>query len=125
MTADTLGSRIVQARSDMGLSRRQVAAQVGVNASTLESWEQGRVTPRANKLQVLCGVLNVSVAWLLEGESELFNQESGQGDGMDRLAAKLHRAVAIQKSLGALLDEISTEFARLQTDEGRKGDLAA
>lgn len=125
MESDTLGTRIARARQDMGLSRRELAAQIGVNASTLESWEHGRVVPRANKLQTLCGVLNVSVAWLLDGEGELFEHEAATGDGITRLAEKLRRIRAVQKELNRLLDDVSAEVARLKSERAKDGDLAA
>ena len=125
MKSDALGTRIARARQDMSLSRRELATQIGVNASTLESWEHGRVVPRANKLQTLCGVLNVSVGWLLDGEGELFEQETAVGDGITRLADKLRRMRAIQKELNSLLDDVSAEVARLQTERAKDGDLAA
>jgi len=125
MKQETIGARIAKARYDMGLSRRQVAAQIGVNASTLESWEQGRVVPRANKLQTLCGVLNVSIAWLLEGGSALFDQDAAEGDSMTKLAAKLRRALSMQSALGALLEDICDDVVRLKAEKSREGDLAA
>lgn len=125
MESDALGTRIARARQDMGLSRRELAAQIGVNASTLESWEHGRVVPRANKLQTLCGVLNVSVAWLLDGDGELFEHEAAAGDGITRLAEKLRRIRAVQKELNSLLDDVSAEVARLKSERAKDGDLAA
>jgi transcriptional regulator with XRE-family HTH domain len=125
MTTNTIGARIAKARHDIGLSRRQVAAQVGVNASTVEAWELGRAAPRANKLQTLCGLLNVSVAWLLEGESELFDRNGASGDPVTKIAEKLRRARAMQTELSALLEEVAVEVEQVKSDGRRKGGLAA
>ena len=34
----------------------------------MHGWEEDRSEPRANKLQMLSGMLNVSLLWLLSGE---------------------------------------------------------
>lgn len=66
----TFGDRLVAAREAAGLSAAQLASHVGVRAKTLENWESDRSEPRANRAQMLAGVLNVSIVWLLTGEGE-------------------------------------------------------
>lgn len=66
----TFGDRIVAARDAMGLNRSQLAARLGVKSATLANWEDDRAEPRANKLQMLAGVLNVSMVWLMTGAGE-------------------------------------------------------
>ena len=69
----TFGDRLAGAREALGLSQQDLAAQIGVKLRTVLDWENDLNDPRANKLQMLSGVLNVSIAWLLTGE----------GDGVD------------------------------------------
>lgn len=66
----TFGDRLVAAREAAGLSTAQLASHVGVRAKTLENWESDRSEPRANRAQMLAGVLNVSIVWMLTGEGE-------------------------------------------------------
>ena len=66
----TFGDRLAAAREALGLTQSQLANKVGVRLKTLENWEQDRSEPRANRLQMLAGVLNVSIVWLLTGEGE-------------------------------------------------------
>jgi len=66
--AATFGDRIVAARQAMGLSEAQLARRMGIKAQTLRNWEDDRAEPRANKLQMLAGMLNVSIIWLMSGE---------------------------------------------------------
>ena len=61
MAQTTMGSRIENARLAQGLSTRQLATRLGVKPATIENWERDRSEPRANKLLMLGGVLNVSV----------------------------------------------------------------
>ena len=64
---DTLGGRLSRARDAAGLSSAQLARRLGVQSSTIQAWESDRSQPRANRLSMLAGVLNVSLSWLLHG----------------------------------------------------------
>lgn len=66
----TFGDRIVAARDAVGLSQQELARRLGVKLATVQNWEGDRSEPRANKLQMLAGMLNVSIIWLMTGEGE-------------------------------------------------------
>ncbi|MEM8592086.1 MAG: helix-turn-helix transcriptional regulator [Pseudomonadota bacterium] len=66
----TLGDRITGAREAAELSQGQLAEQLGVKLSTLRKWEEDQSEPRANRLQMMAGLLNVSLRWLLTGQGE-------------------------------------------------------
>lgn len=68
--AATLGDRIAAARQAAGLTQSGLAARLGVGAKIVSSWENDRSEPRANRLAMLAGLLNVSVSWLLTGGGE-------------------------------------------------------
>ncbi len=66
--AATLGDRLMAAREAAGLTQSKLARLIGVRMPTLRGWEEDRTEPRANKLSMVSGVLNVSIPWLLTGE---------------------------------------------------------
>ena len=68
--AATFGDRLALAREAQNMSQEQLASRLGLRASTIDNWECDRSEPRANKLQMLAGFLNVSMVWLLTGEGE-------------------------------------------------------
>lgn len=68
--AATFGDRVAAAREATGMSQGQLARRIGVKKTTLQGWEQDLSEPRANKLSMLSGLLNVSMAWLLTGEGD-------------------------------------------------------
>lgn len=68
--AATFGDRLAAAREALGLSQSQLASRSGVRLGTIQNWEDDRSEPRANKLQMIAGILNVSIVWLLTGEGE-------------------------------------------------------
>ncbi|MDJ0628005.1 MAG: helix-turn-helix domain-containing protein [Rhodobacter sp.] len=68
--AATFGDRVAAGREALGLSQADLARKLGVKLKTIQAWEDDLSEPRANKLQMLSGVLNVSLIWLLNGEGE-------------------------------------------------------
>ena len=66
----TIGDRIAGAREASGLSQSEMARKLGVKVKTIRGWENDLTEPRANKLQMLSGLLNVSLMWLLNGEGQ-------------------------------------------------------
>ena len=68
--AATFGDRLALAREAQGLTQEQLARRLGLRTPTIENWECDRSEPRANRLQMLAGFLNVSMGWLLTGEGE-------------------------------------------------------
>ncbi len=68
--AATFGDRVAAARDALGYSQAELARKIGVKQRTVEGWEDDLLEPRANKLNMLAGLLNVSLMWLLNGEGE-------------------------------------------------------
>ncbi|WP_153216875.1 helix-turn-helix domain-containing protein [Tritonibacter litoralis] len=66
----TLGDRIAAARDAAQMTQAQLARRLGVKKTTLASWEQDLSEPRANRMSMMAGVLNVSIMWLMTGEGE-------------------------------------------------------
>jgi transcriptional regulator with XRE-family HTH domain len=66
----TFGDRLAGAREGAGLSQKELAARVGVRTLTVIAWENDAKEPRANRLQMLAGILGVSLSWLLTGKGE-------------------------------------------------------
>lgn len=68
--AATFGDRLSAAREASGMSQKQFAKRLGVKLSSLAGWENDLSEPRANRLSMMAGILNVSIVWLLTGEGE-------------------------------------------------------
>lgn len=68
--AATFGDRLAGAREACGYSQKKLARHMGVKEKTVLAWEQDISEPRANKLQMMAGLLNVSMRWLLTGEGD-------------------------------------------------------
>ncbi|SFA79964.1 Helix-turn-helix [Poseidonocella pacifica] len=68
--AATFGDRLTAAREKAGLTQKDLSRRLGVKLKTLTDWESDLSEPRANKLSMIAGLLNVSIVWLLTGEGE-------------------------------------------------------
>ncbi len=78
----TFGDRVAASREGAGMTQAQLSRRLGVKKNTLMGWEQDLSEPRANKLSMMAGLLNVSIMWLLTGE----------GDGLTAPAEDTHTA---------------------------------
>lgn len=87
--AATFGDRVAAARDAAGMSQAVLSRRLGVRVTTLRSWEEDLSEPRANRLSILAGLLNVSMMWLINGEGEGLDGEGGPSvlpaDGADLL----------------------------------------
>ena len=68
--AATFGDRVAAAREAAGMTQKQLAKRLGVRVATLRAWEEDLSEPRANRLSMMAGLLNVSMMWLINGEGE-------------------------------------------------------
>lgn len=68
--ATTFGDRLSGARQAAGMTQKELAERLGVKINTLKGWEDDLAEPRANKLSMMAGMLNVTLSWLLTGEGE-------------------------------------------------------
>lgn len=110
--AATFGDRLAAARETVNLSQAQLASRAGVRLSTLQNWEGDRSEPRANKLQMLAGILNVSMIWLLTGQGEGGVSPDEQDDL--ELKGVLAELREIRVAQGRLLDRLARLEKRIR-----------
>jgi HTH-type transcriptional regulator, cell division transcriptional repressor len=96
---DTMGGRLLRARDAAGLTIQELATRIGVKPSTVQAWENDRSQPRANRLQMIAGMLGVSLSWLLHGvgtgpsEDEQLDRLKRLQDESQRLAARIEQDI--------------------------------
>ena len=105
----TFGDRVAGAREAAGMTQKQLAKRLGVKLVTLQNWENDMAEPRANRLSMLAGMVNVSMMWLLDGTGEGVEpvmSETREDKDMNEILAEIVdlkiRALRTANRLGAL-----------------------
>lgn len=108
-----IGARIAEARSAAGLSEIELAERLGVTTETLEGWESGERSPRANHLTKLSGVLGVAFSWLIVGTG---GEPARAPEQMEQLRVDLTAARSLLDDVVNELAVIDQRLARLDID---------
>lgn len=77
--AATFGDRLAAAREASGMRQSDLAKRLGIKLKTVQSWEEDLSEPRANRLSMMAGLLNVSMGWLITGEGEGLTRPTEEG----------------------------------------------
>ncbi|MEM7406038.1 MAG: helix-turn-helix transcriptional regulator [Pseudomonadota bacterium] len=102
--AETLGDRIREARLHRGLSVEALARNMGVETASLAAWESGERQPRANRLNLLSGMLDVTLAWLLDGGSQ--GSPTARNLDIEEMRGELERVSQQLTALAGVVDSL-------------------
>ena len=111
--SDTLGGRLSRARDASGMTAAQFARRLGVKTATVQAWESDRSEPRANRLSMVAGLLNIGLPWLLYGVGEAPHDDP-RNDAISILRGQMDKARRLHEETGAVLERIEEELLRLQ-----------
>ena len=101
---------IAAAREHAAMSQSDMAKRLGVKVSTMRKWEQDLSEPRANRLSMMAGLLNVSIMWLLNAEGEGI---SGPDDG-SYIAPDIQETLNEIRDMKTVMKTSSERLARLE-----------
>ena len=89
------------------MTQSQLSRRLGIKIATLRAWEEDRSEPRANKLQMLSGLLGVSMPWLLSGMGEGVEGPEPRGTMSDDAHALLLELRAVKTDMAKAADRLS------------------
>lgn len=112
--AATFGDRVAAAREAQGLSQKNLSKKLGIGLKTLEGWENDMAEPRANKLQMLAGVLNVSLSWILTGDGQAPEDVLSEDDQLDLVDLMTEMRV-LRTQMAQAADRMGVLEKRLKT----------
>ncbi len=119
----TIANRIADARTGSGMTIEEAAEFLGVKVATLSKWENGKTTPRANKLPKIAGIYNVSLIWLIEGREDLDPLENTPND-LDEIESSINRLAELQNQLAIELDDVRAKIKVLKNRNKTLDQLA-
>ncbi len=108
--ATTFGDRVAGAREQAGMTQTDLSKRMGIKVKTLKAWEDDLSEPRANKLSMMAGLLNVSLTWLLTGQGDGPQGPQSRAD----LAQDAASMIAEIHDVRAQLAASSKRLARLE-----------
>ena len=108
--AATFGDRLTAARENADMTQAVLAKRLGVRLATLKSWEDDLSEPRANRLSMLAGLLNVSMMWLINGEGEGLDEP----EQSDALSGDVRNILTDMRALRAEMLKNAESMGRLE-----------
>ncbi|WP_170465163.1 helix-turn-helix domain-containing protein [Ruegeria arenilitoris] len=119
--AATFGDRLAGAREAAGMTQAQMARRLGVKKTTIAAWENDLSEPRANRLSMMAGMVNVSIMWLLTGEGEGMDAPDEAAEGAPELAEVVAELRAIRGEMRASAERAAKleKRLRLMLEQGR------
>lgn len=110
----TFGDRLAAAREAKGLTVAGLAEKLGVDVETVGVWENDSDVPRGNRMQMLAGLLNVSIVWLITGVSmgtshvaDTYNRPTGVNDALGEISQ-------LKETLTGVIEKLEKLEVRLQ-----------
>ena len=119
--AATFGDRLAGAREAAGMTQSQLARRLGVKKATIVAWENDLSEPRANRLSMMAGMINVSIMWLLTGEGEGMDGPADDNQGGLELAGAVAELRAIRGEMRASAERAARleKKLRLMLEQGQ------
>ena len=109
----TFGDRLTAAREAAGMTQDSLAKRIGIKKTTLRNWEDDLSEPRANRLSMLAGLLNVSMMWLINGEGQGVEVNAAEPDSSD-LAEIILEIREMKSDLHAKAEQLARLEKRLR-----------
>jgi transcriptional regulator with XRE-family HTH domain len=63
----TIRDRIFDKLTEMNLTQKEFANRTGIPETTISDWKKKKTNPTAEKILIICKVLNVTPEWLISG----------------------------------------------------------
>ena len=107
----TFGDRLAAAREHAGLTQDELAQRLGVRSKTVSAWENDQMEPRANRMQMLAGMLSVSLGWLMTGQGDGLEAPA---DGDPVISSDLTGLLADMRGLRAQIGQAGEKLEQLE-----------
>lgn len=112
--SSTFGDRVAAAREQSGLSQKGLARRLGVRTSTIRNWEDDMAEPRANRLSIMAGILNVSMMWLINGKGEGMDSPPEAGEIAPNMRVILNELREMRADMVSRADQMARLEKRLR-----------
>ena len=66
----TISDRIFDRMDELQMTQKEFSKRTGIAESTVSDWRKKKTNPTAEKVMIICKVLDVDPVWLLSGVEE-------------------------------------------------------
>ena len=63
----TISDRIFERLNELSMTQKEFSEKTSIRQSTISEWKKKHTNPSADKIMIICSVLNVEPEWLLSG----------------------------------------------------------
>ena len=63
----TISERIFDKLQELSMTQKEFSEKTSIRQSTISEWKKKNTNPSADKIMIICKVLNVTPEWLLSG----------------------------------------------------------
>ena len=103
MEQQNIGKFICAKRKEKNLTQEQLAEKLGVSNKTISKWENGKCMPDYAVVELLCEVLEITIAELLAGKENVVAISALDGRGVPDLVNQLEVLALGGKKLCVLM----------------------
>ena len=72
----TIRDRIFERLDELNMTQKDFSDKTGIPQTTVSDWRKKRTNPAAEKIMIICKVLNVAPEWLLSGVEQEHNRSN-------------------------------------------------
>lgn len=108
------GERLRFARELRGLASKNVSKLLGVSERTYKRWEADKSAPRANRMPIIAGTLNVHMRWLMSGEGDVGELNENPNSSIDHDRELLEEVRSIKEFTIGAADRLAELEGRLR-----------
>ncbi len=112
----TFGDRLTHAREAAGLTVPGLARRLGVRRPLVDAWEADQREPRANQMQMMSGMLGVSLRWLMTGEGGTVDSPAFGAPVPQEARQVLGELAQMRAEMLALVSRMGELESRLRAD---------
>lgn len=112
---NTMGEIISARRKELGMTQKELAAKLNVTDKAVSKWERGLAFPDISSIPQLAEVLEISVAELMDAQSEEKTEEAPMKEIFKEMIDLIFKVIPVAMSVAVVALSL---MGNLESDSG-------
>lgn len=112
---NTMGEIISARRKELGMTQKELAAKLNVTDKAVSKWERGIAFPDISSIPQLAEVLEISVAELMDAQSEEKTEEAPMKETFKEMIDLIFKVIPVAMSVAVVALSL---MGNLESDSG-------